>query len=355
MNITKHLLQLITCCLFLMAIAINREQRLFNVPITEFFTSSDEAVNTWTTADGYRVISTQHIAKDIFGYGGNLPLHIYLKNEKIERIEVQKNSETPEFLSSVLRSDMLSSWSGLRLADVPHKPVDAVAGATMSSSAIIESVQRAAQFATHTTIDGTHFNWRDVRMWFVIIVILCAMILPLYYKNKYYRPLQLLLNVIVLGFWSGSFISLSLLVNFFANGINVWLSLVPLLLLTSAFIFPLLGKKSHYCNWICPMGSCQELLGKSIKYKLKIGSPSLKYLDYFREGLWISFMAVMWIGIGFEAMDYELFSVFIFKHASIYMLVVGGVFALLSCVVQRPYCRFVCPTGSLLKFSQQNK
>ncbi|MGL5272598.1 MAG: 4Fe-4S binding protein, partial [Phocaeicola sp.] len=159
----------------------------------------------------------------------------------------------------------------------------------------------------------------------------------------------------VLGFWSGSFISLSLLVNILANGVNYWLFIIPFLLIVTAFIYPLFGKKNHYCTWICPLGACQELLNKSVPYKISISNRVLKYLDYFREGLFIFLLTIMWLGVGFEAMDYELFSVFLFQSASSYLLIAGAVFAVLSCFVQRPYCRFVCPTGSLFKFSERSK
>ena len=82
---------------------------------------------------------------------------------------------------------------------------------------------------------------------------------------------------------------------------------------------------------------------------------TVKHLDYFREGLWIGIMGMLWLGVGFEVMNYELFSIFLFQQASWVVITLGVVFMLLSSVVQRPYCRFVCPTGSLLKYSQQTK
>ena len=358
MKLTKHLFQLLTCFLLLLVVAINKEKKVFNTSVNEIFSNNkEEQVDSWSTDDGYHVISTYNIAKDIFGYAGNVPLHIYIKEDKIEKIEVQKNSESPEFFFTVIEKGLLSSWSGLTLKEAAEKKVDAVSGATMSSSAIIESVDRAIQYSLNDTLvnETSKFKWNDIKFWIVLFVVLSAMTLPLFYKNKKYRTIQLGLNVIILGFWSGSFISLPLLVNFFSNGINIWISIIPVLLLVSAFVFPLFGKKSHYCTWVCPMGSCQELLGKAIPYKIKLKPGLIKYLDYFRESLWLIIMAIMWTGVSFSLMNYEIFSAFLFYQASLPILIGGIVFAILSCFIQRPYCRFVCPTGSLLKFSQQNK
>lgn len=105
--------------------------------------------------------------------------------------------------------------------------------------------------------------------------------------------------------------------------------------------------------WICPMGSCQELIGKAIPYKLRISQATVHRLTVFREILWIVIMALMWLGVGFELLDYELFSAFLFRQASVPIIVTALLFAALSSIIQRPYCRFVCPTGSVIKFVQQ--
>ena len=57
-------------------------------------------------------------------------------------------------------------------------------------------------------------------------------------------------------------------------------------------------------------------------------------------GIWVS-----WI-------DYELFTAFAVDVAPLGVVIAGGVFILLSVWIPRPYCRFVCPTGTLVKISQ---
>ena len=358
MKIVRQVIQLLTCCLLLIAIAINKNHKVMGVSLEEKQTTEASPENDeWTTDDGYRVISTRNMGKDIWGYGGNVPLHIYLKGNSIARIEIQQNFESPEFLSSVVNSGLLSAWNGLSPQEALSKKVDAVTGATLSSSAVISNFRKAMEYAGNmdSSEEASLFEWGNIRFWCVLIVVLSGIFIPLFVKNKYFRIAQLLMNVIVLGFWSGSFISLSLLVNYLSNGVNLWLSVIPLLLLTAAFILPLFGKKGHYCTWMCPMGSCQELMGKVIPYNIKLSPKMIQNLTDFREGLWIVIMMVMWLGTGFELLDCELFSAFIFRQASIPLLVAAFVFAALSTVIQRPYCRFVCPTGSLIKFSQQIK
>lgn len=63
-------------------------------------------------------------------------------------------------------------------------------------------------------------------------------------------------------------------------------------------------------------------------------------------------MLAMWSGVWFSWMDYELFAAFLFDRAPYVLTVVAVAVVILSVFVNRPYCRFICPTGSLFKISQ---
>ena len=189
-----------------------------------------------------------------------------------------------------------------------------------------------------------------------IIVILGGALLPLWFKGKGFRLLQLLLNVAVLGCWCGTFVSYSLLANYLSNGVVNWISAIAaLLFIVVALIFPLFGRSRHYCMWLCPLGSAQELLGKIVKKKPKLSPKTLKTLSLVRWSLWSLLMLLMMTGIWAEWMDYELFSIFIFHQASWLVVVLSIIFAVLSFFVQRPYCRFLCPTGCLLQTLENKK
>ena len=49
--------------------------------------------------DGVYVVNTTKIGKDIEGYNGNTPLKIYIKKNKVEKIEFLKNQETPKYFA----------------------------------------------------------------------------------------------------------------------------------------------------------------------------------------------------------------------------------------------------------------
>lgn len=354
---TQRILQFVTCFLLLVAVAINRDGRVlgYDISATDSGAKAEENPKR-ISSDGSLIISTQMLAKDVYGFGGNVPLEIHITSQRIDSVVPLANSESPAFFNKVLASGLLNQWNGLTPEKAINQKVDAVTGATMSSSAIIQSVQKGLAYAIDKKTGSNYGMLTDLRFWCVIATVLAGMCIPLYLKGKRYRNLQLMLNVVVLGFWSGSFLSLSTLVNLCSNGVMLsagWI--VAILLVAIAFIFPFFGKTNHYCNWICPLGSCQELIGKCIPYKIKIKPKVIERLTLFREALWIIIMSAMWLSVGFEIMDYELFTAFLFQQASWAMIIVALAFAALSGVVQRPYCRFVCPTGTIIKFSQQTK
>ena len=262
-------------------------------------------------------------------------------------------AETPEFFA--LASQLFGRWINKSVEDaLAEKDVDAISGATYSSKAIIANLHRGLEEfqKTHPTDikeDNAVFDFKYI---IGLIVILSAAFVPLFIHNKRLHMLQQILNVTILGFWCGTFVSYSSMVNYLSNGMNILKLLLPCLLLIIAFLYPLFGKKSYYCTIVCPFGSLQELVGKSVRYKIKLSKNVVKSLTLFRRVLWAVLMLSVWTGIWSDWMGYELFTAFLFGSASWFVIALAILFVLLSTTVTRPYCRFVCPTGTLLKISQ---
>ena len=102
----------------------------------------DEAI---TKEDGMTVVNTTTIAKDVEGYNGPVPVKIYIKKNKIQKIEVLKNQEGPKYLNMV-KKQLLNAWDGLTLKEAKAKQVDAVTGATFTSKALIDNVNRGLEY-----------------------------------------------------------------------------------------------------------------------------------------------------------------------------------------------------------------
>ena len=357
-KVTKKIEQiviLISCLAIMVVAAVERDGKVWGHSLNEepadtAAAASGAAVDTMRTlADGTVVVNTTNLAKDVSGFGGPVPLEIYIKDGKISKVEALKNSETPDFFNQA--KALLTRWNGKTIEEAQQMKVDGVSGATFSSRGIIGNMERGLQFAAKNSKKPSILDKLDLSAKTIVglVVVLLAAIIPLFYHNKRWRIIQLSLNVIVLGLWCGTFLSWSLFVNFMSNGINVWVSLIPIIMLITAFIYPLFGKKQYYCTNICPFGSLQELAGKTTHKHRKMGPKTVKRLTLFRRILFAVLMILMLTGVWSAWMDYELFTAFIFNSASIVVIILAVVFVLLSVFVPRPYCRFVCPTGTMFK------
>ncbi len=355
----EQIILLATCLAIMMMAAMMRDSRVWGHTPSDGAQATDstqaQADVMRQTADGTLIVNTTAIGKDIVGYGGPVPVEIAIKDNRVVSVKALPNTETPDFFAQASR--LIDSWNGKTVDEAVTMKVDAVSGATFSSRAIIDNVRaglRHASNASHSPglLDKMDHSAKTIAG---LIVVLMAAIVPLFYRGKRYRTAQLVLNVVVLGLWGGTFLNWSMFVAYFSGGINVWISLVPIVMLVTAFIYPLFGKKNYYCTHICPFGSLQELAGRPMKRKWKLGSTTVKWLGRFRQALFATLMVLMLTGTGFEWMDYELFSAFIFQSAATVVIVLAIVFVVLSVFVTRPYCRFVCPTGTLFKLAEGNK
>ena len=362
-----RLLSLVVVMLVLSAAAILRDGRIFGHDLRQTHAAVVSVAQGSDTLevqpDGTFVVNTRVLAKDVQGYGGPVPLKIHIgKDGKLTAIEAEPNAESPSFFDRA--KELFSRWQGKTIDEAMAEDVDAVSGATFSSKAIIRNVQRGLAYAKqHGLADGgkgaqkesaertVATGWTLGSIVALIAVLLGAIVPPL----PIYRRLhlvQLVVNVVVLGLWTGTFVSYTLFLRLFAGGVSlsaIGTLAAPLLMLIVALLYPLAGRSGHYCAHVCPFGSAQELAGKLSRRKLRITPHVLRVLTALRNLLWGVLMALLLTGTCSAWIDYELFTAFIYSSASVWVIVLAVLFLVLSVWVPRPYCRFVCPTGALMK------
>ncbi len=288
MTTKGKILSLILVILMMMAAAITVNKTLFGNSIERIVTAdnnSEEPADTIIVQSaGNAVIHTEGMKGTIAGYAGPVPLDIYIIDGKISEIKALPNAETPSFFNRA--AELLSKWNGKTPAEALGMKVDAVSGATYSSSAIISNVNAGlAHYQNTNAKPSSNIPWK---IWIALAVTLAACILPLFVKNKVYHNVQLIANIIVLGFWSGQFLDYSLMLKYLSGGFTLPAGLVAIAMLIAAFIYPLFGKPQHYCTHICPLGSAQQLMAHICGYKVHISVKVLHGLDWFRKILLLS-------------------------------------------------------------------
>jgi uncharacterized protein with FMN-binding domain len=98
-----------------------------------------------TKQDGMYVIDTTTLGKNVEGYQAPTPLKVYIKNDKVEKIEFLKSQETPKYYIKVKKA-LVDKWNGLTVKNAKTQQVDVVTGATFSSEAVIENVHLALDY-----------------------------------------------------------------------------------------------------------------------------------------------------------------------------------------------------------------
>ncbi|TDT71944.1 4Fe-4S binding protein [Hypnocyclicus thermotrophus] len=121
-------------------------------------------------------------------------------------------------------------------------------------------------------------------------------------------------------------------------------------------VFTLIISGAFFCGWICPFGTVQEFLGKLGKkiFKKKYNNIIPKKLDsilrYFKY-LFLIFILVQTarnFKLVFENIDpyYTFFNIWS-DEIAISGYIVLTITLLLSLIVERPYCKYMCPLGAI--------
>lgn len=298
-----------------------------------------------------KVIATLEHNRKTFGFAGPIPMYLFLDaNDQIQHVTLLKNSEDAEFLESAIEKGVLSQWQGLTTDDAVALKPDAVTGATMSSKAINTSIERSLSALAGGQVNAAkvQLNYKDA----LSLLVLAFGLFAAFYSKKApkLRPALLLANCLVLGFWCGKFISFATLLGYAENGISLRANLIGVILLLLAVVMPLcFKKKAYYCTWVCPFGAAQELVGKILPNR-SIPPKVMAVLKHTRKCITIGLMAAMWLGASTTIAGYEPFAAFLFRHASVAVLSVAGLSLVIALFTPKPWCRFACPTGEMLKW-----
>lgn len=353
-NFGGGLASLLLVFMMMASVSVLRDGRLLGRDLRSGESEDAEIEALTEGEDGTVSVNTTELCGDVSGYGGPVPVVVTFRKDTVAGVTILENSETPAFQKRVIKAGLQNAWSGKSAADAEQIEPDAVTGATYTSKALIANVKEAiAYYNHHETVPVTPSEEGGPVMWVGLAVVLAAAFLPMILHGSVYRTVQQLLNVGVLGFWAGTFVNYTMMTHYMSAGLTLGAAAVPVAMLIVAFIFPLFGRKGHYCAWVCPLGSLQDLASRcNPHYRLRIGPMTVKVLTTVRMLLWGALMLCLWTGLWVSWIDYELFSAFVVETAATGMLVAGGAVVLLSIVIPRPYCRFVCPTGVLLRMSQ---
>jgi hypothetical protein len=195
--------------LLIAAAAINTNHKIWGHELQGGNKDNQQVKIVEKTDDGSTIIFTKTLAKDIIGYGGNVPLKTLYQRRKGGENRALPNAESPDFFDMV-KKEVLPKWNGKTVDEALKTHVDGVSGATYSSRATIQVGAKGTELCPRASRDagnGAFLEVMNLKYAVIILVLLAAAIIPSVVHNKRYRMAQLALNVAVLGLWGGMFIS----------------------------------------------------------------------------------------------------------------------------------------------------
>ena len=300
------------------------------------------------------IVSTAPYAKNVKGFAGATPLFLLLSpDQTVRAIAAADNEESPDFFKQATEG-IYAQIIGQRVGDVEKAQVDAVTGATFSSNAIISNIKQtlAARAEDQSGQKAAPaIGWGKTAA--VIVMLLLGMLASWRFRGvKSVRLAMLLLNVCVTGFWCGQFLSVSMLRGWIQNGLDPLLYLPALLMFIVAIVMPFLHRPHHYCTWICPYGSLQELAYRLPVPKIKVSNGVFKLMRLIRMLALMLLLLLLWMGMGAGLLDYEPFTAFMLNAATPAVLVLATLFVIAGLFIPRPWCRCLCPMGTLLELAE---
>lgn len=144
---------LLSAALLLLCIELRAEKnasRALAKPV-----ASEAAVGTGRpqgTAQGETVVDSSALDVRVSGFGGPVPVEVRVRDGIVERVSPKlPNDETPAFFGRLEQEGLWNAWNGLPVEVAATARVDAVTGATYSSTAAIANVRAVLESVSGST------------------------------------------------------------------------------------------------------------------------------------------------------------------------------------------------------------
>jgi sulfite exporter TauE/SafE/ferredoxin len=316
------------------------------------------------------VVFSSDLAPEVQGFNGHVPVAVALDPAgRIVEVRVLPGQESPGYREKAYAPEFAAQFRGKLYSDPlsPGHGLDAITGATVTSSAIIDGVRLTARRAAEQVLglgppaaapaERARFNpwYLAAPVFFILAWIGEARRLP------WLRPFLLTASVVCLGFGLKEFFSLIHILDVAAGKVPP-LAAQPLwFLLTALALGSALLAGRLYCAWICPFGAITELLGRLFRSPLEISEQWDRRLRRVKYGMLLILPMIYVIWRNADVREVEPFS----DAFTLSFLAAGNDAALriawliflgiASLFVFRFFCRYLCPAGAAMAFFARHR
>lgn len=347
---------------------------------------SDEPRKGWSrvvddsgTTLGF-VLRTSPTGDNVRGYRGPTEsLAAVAADERtVIGVRLRRSYDTSEYVDRVREDDdFLSRLAGRSIdewarIDFAKAGIEGVSGATQTSFGVAEGLRRrfdAEVAARNEAENSSRQTWHNAGLLLVVVGSLVLAYSPLRTSRTLRFAWQ---GVLIVGFGIclGDLLSLALLAGWSRNGMP-WQTAPSLVLLAAvALLAPWGTRRNVYCQQLCPHGAAQEWLTSLRRwFQRRMGtlarplsptrapdgqecpsSVTMRWLARVPSVILVVALLVALILPQFDLAQLEPFDAWVLPLTAVASTVVFAAGILASLFVPQAYCRFGCPTGTLLKF-----
>jgi predicted membrane-bound spermidine synthase len=305
-------------------------------------------------------------APQVLGYAG--PINVLLAIDQgglLRGVRYIASRETPAYIEGI------EVWlDGLRGADLRQAPlsldrVDGLSGATVTSRAVLEAVNRSAQALARAAFGADLVAEPSAPaaaagLWtpgFLVTLGLLALFFPVYLRgDERLRLLYLGVCLALLGVWLNSLVTEVDLINLSQGNASSWEHNPQRWLLIGfvAVTGVLFGQA--WCGYLCPFGALQELvsrLGRWAGWRVYPDRPLETRVRYLKFLLLALMLVAVWLsGEGFWAAFNPMQHAF-GGHWTGWMLGLLALSLVGSLFYVRFWCRYFCPFGAFLALTNK--
>jgi ferredoxin/Na+-translocating ferredoxin:NAD+ oxidoreductase RnfG subunit len=184
------------------------------------------------------------------------------------------------------------------------------------------------------------------------LLFLFAMVMTAFLrKSSTIRWVTLAYTLFYLGFYNGTFLSVSHITNGLKQGPSLFLSDFPLLLIVVFTIVTTLFWGRVFCSSLCPFGALQDFITRIVpkKWQLQVPQAIHDKALYIKYGVLALLVVTSLTFSDISLFQYfEPFGTIFYFSRSMVLWVILAAFLVASMFISRFYCRYACPLGAAL-------
>lgn len=190
--------------------------------------------------------------------------------------------------------------------------------------------------------------------WLEVIILLCILGLVMaafLRKDARIRWVTLTVTMLYLGFFKGGFLSVAHITGAISQGPGIFLNNLPMLIIIVFTVITTLLWGRVFCSSLCPFGAVQDFIARFTPkaWRIKLPQGLHDRALYVKYGILALIIGVAISGSGISLFQYfEPFGTLFFFSSSALLWAILLVILVASALVERFYCRYVCPLGAAL-------